>query len=1176
MKKLMHLGMLSALIALLSFMLPVQADAQSALLGGKQSTKAVALKHSQPTGKDRQMLSIWNQFMTHGQSQQQTKSLPATKWKAPKSTVRKDPTPPLAVVVLVVEGDPWGDGTGFTLLMDGDANVYDTYMDMGGEHSFWTGGNISSSFSGDIWSNFDTFLPSETENDCNTTKFVLGEGTQVGQDGKQILAGTYDFVIGNPVPNENRYYTMFLTNVALPSAQTNIANVYHNFEFEANKEYVFHIFNSGNDAICELYVDGELYNGGQTVTPQALNLENLEGFSVWANGGQLIPDGQGIFWINPGTDVTLVPNEGKEITDVQLFTETPSGYFLYGDGEQVNFPAGATATATNTMQQMGQAGQYGIMFHDLAPNTNYSFVFKSTVEDAVFAAADQTPAQVNIMTGGLPQLVYNTPVFVDNLQDYNAITFQLESNAEGATFDGMIVFDLSQYNPESHEGAKFAIMAQEKKPFDPAESGFEIAADSHNGGFCPLNYETQEYDVIMDQDPADENIYTKTYDHVYTGNGDSYKFFFQAQNAGVRFFPAEAGEIEFGTEYPLVKEVNGDEGEGYFDVRYISFTPTSAVADGARPITITLDFSNYNKLTGEGATFKVEQGEDIYNDEEQLAEWLSPYWLRTDMVDGGENPAVYQTDAMTFQPTSTDRVYEVTVSGVAPGTYRTQFVGRTSNPNYPDNDPNEYLYYHFADGEQEAAIVPGEGYTAVFNHTGDWVEFQVPGDEGDQKEVTFRLDLSRFNYYTKNGAKFDYIVEDAAGGDPVIPEILSVSVIGETDFVYGTEAWTPSEADLMEQDAEGIYTITYENVQANFHAFKFCLNGSLSLLFGSSTAAPEYESPISEWDDATFVGGALDKSLVAHLDGEGLFSVTLKLDLRNLNYMTGEGAKYWVEYEPMPRRLVWDFAGTDFSEADKKKMDADEGSWKYTYGDDRAENKTSVGLYPLAQGRPISWTSGLEFSNIPAGKLRLDHNKSLNMNGKDLGFLIPVKAGDRLVIITANAGNNSKRGLSADNLTVESGFELVKGTEDVTNSGIVEEDGYVNIVTVGGGINIKKIEIIPADQQSKSFVFLKPSDWYSYTMVYAWDSNGEPLLGPWPGSQLNYSEDFLGDGDAGEYWRINVPAGAVGIVLSDDPNGQMNQTVDITDFTHDYQTTGSKDDLNHWEVTTFNYVANGD
>ena len=1157
--------MMGVLITLLSFMLPVQADAQSALLGGKQSTKAAALKHSQPTGKDRQMLSIWNQFMTHGQSQQQTKSLPATKWKAPKSTVRKDPTPPLAVVVLVVEGDPWGDGTGFTLLMDGDANVYDTYMDMGGEHSFWTGGNISSSFSGDIWSNFDTFLPSETENDCNTTKFVLGEGTQVGQDGKQILAGTYDFVIGNPVPNENRYYTMFLTNVALPSVQTNFANVYHNFEFEANKEYVFHIFKGGNDVICELYVDGELYNGGQTVTPQALNLENLEGFSVWANGGQLIPDGQGIFWINPGTDVTLVPNEGKEITDVQLFTETPAGYFLYGDGEQVNFPAGATATATNTMQQMGQTGQYGIMFHDLAPNTNYSFVFKSTVEDAVFAAANQTPAQVNIMTGALQLLVYNTPVFVDNLQDYNAITFQLESNAEGATFDGMIVLDLSQYNPESHEGAKFAIMAQEKKPFDPAESGFEIAADSHNGGFCPFNYETHEYDVMMDQDPDDENIYTKTYDHVYTGNGDSYKFFFQAQNAGVRFFPAEAGEIEFGTEYPLVKEVNGDEGEGYFDLRYISFTPTSAVADGARPITITLDFSNYNKLTGEGATFKVEQGEDIYNDEEQLAEWLSPYWLRTDMVDGGEYPAVYQTDAMTFQPTSTDRVYEVTVSGVAPGTYRTQFVGRTSNPNYPDNDNNEYLYYHFADGEQEAAIVPGEGYTAVFNHTGDWVEFQVPGDEGDQKEVTFRLDLSRFNYYTKNGAKFDYIVEDAAGGDPVIPEILSVSVIGETDFVYGTEAWAPSEADLMEQDAEGIYTITYENVQANFHAFKFCLNGSLSLLFGSSTADPEYVSPIGEWDDATFVGGALDKSLVAHLDGEGLFSVTLKLDLRNLNYMTGEGAKYWVEYEQMPRRLLWDFANTDFDAIDLAKIQADE-DWMYGSDNNRVSNVETLNGYATALGRIISWCSELRFNNLEAGKLRLIGNDCLNLSGSNVSLSFDVLAGEEIRVEYQSANPSTARALaiSGESLTSIEGFGTAT-TERVTCTATATEDGSVTLSTPDGGVNIYSITITPAQQ---SFYFLFPTDWSPYLYYQAWDADGNPF------HQEEYG-DFLwmpySELEPNTAVQIMVPAGAVRLVLKDN---MSHQTVEITDFTHDYQTTGEKDGNGFWLLNTWTY--NGD
>ena len=59
---------------------------------------------------------------------------------------------------------------------------------------------------------------------------------------------------------------------------------------------------------------------------------------------------------------------------------------------------------------------------------------------------------------------------------------------------------------------------------------------------------------------------------------------------------------------------------------------------------------------------------------------------------------------------------------------------------------------------------------------------------------------------------------------------------------------------------------------------------------------------------------------------------------------------------------------------------------------------------------------------------------------------------------------------------------------------------------------------------------------------YAWDESGNPLTGDWPGEKLNVS----GKDDYGyDVYSINIPAGASGIVLS---NNDGDQTNDITDF----------------------------
>ena len=60
--------------------------------------------------------------------------------------------------------------------------------------------------------------------------------------------------------------------------------------------------------------------------------------------------------------------------------------------------------------------------------------------------------------------------------------------------------------------------------------------------------------------------------------------------------------------------------------------------------------------------------------------------------------------------------------------------------------------------------------------------------------------------------------------------------------------------------------------------------------------------------------------------------------------------------------------------------------------------------------------------------------------------------------------------------------------------------------------------------------------------AYEWDSDGNPLLGEWPGTRLTEKQVDLYGYDAYSY---TVQDGAVGLIISD---GRKNMTVDITDF----------------------------
>ena len=96
------------------------------------------------------------------------------------------------------------------------------------------------------------------------------------------------------------------------------------------------------------------------------------------------------------------------------------------------------------------------------------------------------------------------------------------------------------------------------------------------------------------------------------------------------------------------------------------------------------------------------------------------------------------------------------------------------------------------------------------------------------------------------------------------------------------------------------------------------------------------------------------------------------------------------------------------------------------------------------------------------------------------------------------------------------------------------------------------------------YILLTDNFGWGSAYVYAWDADGNPLCGEWPGA--SQAETITNDYGETQF-KCYIPEGAVGVILN---NGQGAQTEDITDFNHaGYWMDGSKNDLGHYKVTAW-------
>ena len=207
--------------------------------------------------------------------------------------------------VTLTAGDVWDiDDTGYQLLLDADANTYGTVIPTTG--GLTTGGDADAA----TYAEFEYKIPTNADWTLTTSNVVFNNSITI-----QVPAGTYDWCITNPTPDDRMW---------IASTNGNVGGRADDYVFEAGKNYEFVV--SYNDATGEDRVDLTVsaavpgsYNHAEGITGSPYTITGLEALSTYIVQVQADCDGDGVSdWSIEEVFVTPPPAPTVTQTDAQL------------------------------------------------------------------------------------------------------------------------------------------------------------------------------------------------------------------------------------------------------------------------------------------------------------------------------------------------------------------------------------------------------------------------------------------------------------------------------------------------------------------------------------------------------------------------------------------------------------------------------------------------------------------------------------------------------------------------------------------------------------------------------------------------------------------------------------------------------------------------------------------
>ena len=206
-------------------------------------------------------------------------------------------------------------------------------------------------------------------------------------------------------------------------------------------------------------------------------------------------------------------------------------------------------------------------------------------------------------------------------------------------------------------------------------------------------------------------------------------------------------------------------------------------------------------------------------------------------------------------------------------------------------------------------------YSISMELTADSYQYKITTNTGEwspDPNMTLSIDSDCTVIFTLTlGADLaSSTVTTNVGGGVEEPEEMVIDTVyavgaGSGSFLNGVE-WDPGSSDNAMTEENGVYTITYTGVAAGTYEYKYAANGdwTINWSYGDVT---ESGTAYDAW-----FNNSNNSKVVVEKDNS---TVTLTLDLSNMDKYTGEGAKMSVNIvepaEPVATDIKWQMtAGT--------------------------------------------------------------------------------------------------------------------------------------------------------------------------------------------------------------------------------------------------------------------------
>ena len=306
------------------------------------------------------------------------------------------------------------------------------------------------------------------------------------------------------------------------------------------------------------------------------------------------------------------------------------------------------------------------------------------------------------------------------------------------------------------------------------------------------------------------------------------------------------------------------------------------------------------------------------------------------------NGEEWKIDSTTNVMTESEGVYTITYTGVAAGEYEFKFAA------------NGAWTYSWGAG---VTVESGAEYDAAINGGNGIVDVAY-----NDSTVTLTLDMTNMDAVTGEGVKCTVTIvapeNPGEGGeeepDPMQIEYIVVAGSGREGFTNDI-MWEPSSEENMMTEADGVYTITYDAVSAGTYEFKFAANGTWDLNWGTDATI---ESGVQF--DLVFNGNNCVIEVIPELA-----DITMTLDLTNMDYVTGAGAKCTVTIEAVEDEPIVDDGTKDI------KFQTKDNNLRLVTWVDSLEYKEIVFNVTIG-GHTAVIPCTTVYSSINAGGLKLD------------------------------------------------------------------------------------------------------------------------------------------------------------------------------------------------------------